>query len=467
MARPRFLSQDAAWLSMALVLLAITQFAFIPTSLAQAPPPDHSPIAVDQTENIPSEWTEVISDIQRRFGLTWDTAYDRVAGQERRIAFRGALPPLLGDRFAGFRFDMLSGIQTVLVTDVQVGTLVMEAADQYDVAAAVELDSFSYNTLVATAQRITDGRDPILSSVASSANPNDNNNTVEVFVPAAALALLRARAGELHPAVHLFETTPNLSVDEACTGKPYNCGAPLRGGIGVWHEGEPYTSPSCSLGYTATGSDGSWWAITAGHCSITRNSNAGEDFGHGEQVFGPMRHFKDTTLYPYNLDYLRARIDNSYWRQIRPGGYLVQVNSSNLVVNAPVILEGYVAARYQIEKDEYVCLVAVSPDAGDACGVISDEYATYNMPQVEYDACPGDSGGAWVWRASSGLIGYGIHQGGRTGCPQLEDPPGQNDSRGWSQFTTIPDLHQYWDQYVLGLPFGSTLGEASHVAHWL
>lgn len=213
----------------------------------------------------------------------------------------------------------------------------------------------------------------------------------------------------------------------------------------MWDEREAPSAADCSLGYTASASDGSWWAITAGHCSLTNNINSDEDFGHGGEEFGPMRGQRLTSQSPFNLDYLRARIDNAYWRQQMPGGYLVQVNSSNNVVNDPVPLKGYVINRTSIDIDDYVSLSAMSPDYGDSCGRIDSVYAMHGMPQVAYDACVGDSGGAWVWRASYGYLGYGIHQGGRTSGPQAEEPPRKNSSRGWSQFTTIPDLHAHWD----------------------
>lgn len=121
---------------------------------------------------------------------------------------------------------------------------------------------------------------------------------------------------------------------------------------------------------------------------------------------------------PSNLDYARIRIDNPYWRQHRPGGYLVDVNSANTVLNAPAILTYSINLSSSIDINDYVCLVALSPDADDACGRISAEYATYSMAQVEYDACIYDSGGAWVWRNSDGGL-WGLRRPPRRARPAV------------------------------------------------
>ena len=74
-------------------------------------------------------------------------------------------------------------------------------------------------------------------------------------------------------------------VPEVCTDR-YNCGGPLRSGV-VLSSPFTYNDELCSMGFTASGSDGSRWAITAGHCADVTGDNT--NWAHGAQNIGPMR----------------------------------------------------------------------------------------------------------------------------------------------------------------------------------
>jgi hypothetical protein len=242
-----------------------------------------------------------------------------------------------------------------------------------------------------------------------------------------------------HPAIDVLPSIPESEngVDEACTSKT-SCGRPLRGGIRLWRN----SVGVCSVGYHASASDGSRWAVSAGHCG-----QVGDQWGHGEQYFGPVRQQHNNQAPYTSVDVGRARLDNAYWKASAPGGYLIRIDSSNNVLNSPHDIGLAIQNRSTIDVGDWVCLSAMSPTYGDSCGTVTDESAGSNgdVRVGDYDACPGDSGGAWVTRVSSGDYWvFGVHEGGRTGCP-TRDSGQPNSSQGFSDFSAIPDINDYWD----------------------
>jgi len=218
--------------------------------------------------------------------------------------------------------------------------------------------------------------------------------------------------------------------------------SPLRSAINIW--AGTANNDQCSLGYAATASDGSWWAITAGHC-VAENGGINTRWGHGEQYFGPARDsINNFGPYYIDVDVARIRIDNAYWREIMPGGYLMNINSSNVVQDTPRVLDDRIIIRSQIDVGDPVCLQARFVRYGDSCGTVTREFNGTGQVEVgTYDACPGMSGGAWITPANGEYWGFGVHDGGRDGCPQFDG--GLNSSQGYSYFSSLPDINDYWD----------------------
>ncbi|WP_454777777.1 trypsin-like serine protease [Georgenia muralis] len=389
---------------------------------------------------MPSEWLEGAQVLAREYGLSETEALDRVSSQTARMEFRETVAANLGDTFAGLRYDPVSGVQTVLTTEPESAAAeITSLAQDAGIEVAVEEATYSYDELRSLAEKAKQGGLGIAATDVVSAQIDDNSNSVVAYVPEDRLQALSTQ--RVHEAVTLEAYVDDQGVEEVCTGKR-SCGAPLRGGIGLWRTTS--TNYVCSLGYTATSGDGARWAITAGHCRTVANQN----FGHGDQYIGPVRDVvNNPTSGPHgDVDVARIRMDSSYWRAWPAAGYLLRINSSNVVQNDPNRIVHTIDYRSSIEIADVYCLSALSPGWGDSCGSVTDEFDQDGLVVIgNYDACPGDSGGAWVWNNGSGdYWGIGVHEGGRNGCPQ-KDTGGSNDSQGWSRFSAIPDINDYWD----------------------
>lgn len=393
------------------------------------------------------EWEQAAALVAAAYSLPRRTALERVADQEDRWEFREAVAAELGDTFAGFSYDYTSDVQTVLTTDAESARPVVDVyAEDHGVSGTVTEVPYSYDELARLEGQIQDGEFPELGRVWG-ASVDQRANVVTAYVdPSISTVELRTlQTARIHPAVRVAVADIRNEAPDVCTSKT-SCGAPLRGGIVISHVG---SNRICSLGYTATASGGSRWAITAGHCV-----NVDETWRHGEQYFGPVRQRAYHPVSHISVDVGRIRIDNSYWRAWPPGGYLLRIDPGQIVRESPNIIEHVLQSKTTLSVGDVVCLSARTPRWGDSCGLISStDNGAYDMVQVgNYDACSGDSGGAWVWKASSGNYwAIGVHSSSRyiEGSPDQDCPffdfGGNNSSRGPSSFTAVPDVHAFWD----------------------
>lgn len=406
---------------------------------ASASPPIQS--AVD-SELWGGEWAEAAADLQDVYGIEAEQAQVVVETQGARLEFREMIPETLGEVFAGLRFEPVTNTQVVLVTDVGLA----EARARDVVADAgfpirFEQARYSFSELQALVNEIESGERRVDPSLILNISVDHENNRVRILVDQKVESDFAALLDDLvaENIVEVVARVDDGSVPEVCTSKS-SCGGPVRSGIIIWKDND--SVPWCSLGYSASASDGSRWIITAGHCPDGIN----QTWGHGDQAFGPVREIKDPTSAPTNVDVARIRLDSTYWKSWVADSLLLQINSSNVVQNAPSDIDYTLRYRSTINTGDPVCISARHARWGDSCGVINDLYGAHDMVRVgDYDACGGDSGGAWVWRQADGKYwGFGVHHGGRQGCPYL-DNGGSNSSQGYSLFSAMPDIYAYWD----------------------
>jgi hypothetical protein len=352
--------------------------------------------------------------------MSTERALANLYGQEDRIRLLEALGERGDANFGGSWFDALTGIEHLATTDEALLGTYQDLAAAFGVEAQVHLVTFPAEELRVLSATINSGLDPVLGllGVDQSSVDFEQNAVLVTVTPVVYETLGGAAFASSHPSGRLVPGTPIVLQDDACNSR-YACGAPLRGGV-VLHL--VASSKNCSLGYTASATDGSRWAITAGHCGNQLNFN----WRHGEQVIGPLRQTFDDA----EVDVSRIRIDNGYWRQAG-GGYLYDYHNPN----TPARLTYSITQRTTLEINEMVCLNAQYSTPSYSCGVITAAYGPRNMPSVDFDACPGDSGGAWIFRPPGGTSqwAYGVHQGGTSAtCHALF---------GYSIFTTVHDMN--------------------------
>lgn len=369
------------------------------------------------------------------------------------------------ETFGGSWYDYDEGVWHLMATDAGTLTAMTAEARAAGVEVRPRLVRYGLAALHARADHIVAGRDP-LSALGRAAG---------VDVPANRVTFATTRAFSTDPMVTFVPPAKNGGSLHACTSRR-ECGAPLRTGIIIWYEfvrsdGVVARGNSCSLGFVAGASDGSRWALTAGHCVGGIN----QKWGHGAQYFGPVRQcfqipVSETDQLETNCtrspdtDVARIRIDNPYWLMYG-FGYLFHEP------NVTATVDGAVTSLAQIEVGEFVCLSAwhssytgytgSGPEAEvntQPCGrvktVRDPDPDRIGMTVVSGAvSCQRDSGGGWVHYpggynpdGSRVRIAYGINRGG-------SDPiePGLTCSDGaeaW--FTNLPTVNSTFDHYSPG-----------------
>lgn len=365
-------------------------------------------------------------------GLTPGEAIQRVREQEDRALLLESLATSAADRFGGGWYDRVTGLQHLVVADEETAEYAAREATTRGVQVEVHYGTRSYGQLVDLADRAVSGalpHLPALTPATATVHLDVPQNVVRIDFAAATLPppSARTRAAEDSPglAFGLRMDSPTVSVKDTCYSRT-NCDSPLRSGIEVTGG---YSG--CSLGYWWNANDGSKWASSAGHCVTALN----DVVAHNGRTIGPVRDFRNTT----GMDIARARIDNSYWLN---GGGGWQYNARDL--NNPLTIGYAITNRSSIQEGETVCLNALHSTLGVSCGVITEDWSGYNEVRVSFDACPGDSGGAWTWRTSTGVYwAYGSHVSSASGC--------HGDQGGnHSDFQTVPDINAFWDSSAPG-----------------
>lgn len=345
----------------------------------------------------------------------------RIDGQLDRARLVEGFAEHNPDEFGGSWYDGAADVLHLQATTPAAVADFTAAAAGADVPVEVHAADYSYVELHAEMQLLLEGTHPVLGDAAAGhAGIDIEANRVVAGLTTTDLS----RSGTAAPeSVRLVEREPRAMELDAC-GSRRNCGHPLRSGIILW-EGE-YDNAACSLGFTASASDGSRWAVTAGHCGAN-----GSVWGHGEVTIGPL---KDRRV-ANNLDVARIHVQSAYWLQSTRGWfYNFGTPNSPLPVDYAITIEGAMI------PGEVVCLSAWHAVPGQSCGtlgVVNDANAGGRARVNNFDACGGDSGGGWYWRNSVGeRWAYGIHSASSQGC---------HIAGGFSWFSTLPDINAFWD----------------------
>lgn len=391
---------------------------------------------------------EVLAEYRQQFpDVPVDVLYQRLsltAGRKRLLEKFGTEHAAT---FGGSFYDYRAGVWHLFATDAAAADTMAARARAIGVTPQTRVVRYSVARLHARAERIRAGQDP-MSKVSRQAG-------VDVFTNSVTVAAAKATSQDAMVR-YVAPQSEDAGPDDACTDRR-NCGAPLRTGIILWRRlstGEE--KPLCSLGYAAKATDGSMWALTAGHCVEAIN----ETWGHGGQYLGAVRQCgkpydppasSAPCLQTGEVDVARVRISNPYWFTYG-FGYIFYNPSTYVNVNYSIL------SRYTIEVGDGVCISGwhnnytgfPSGDpydrdevSVDTCGLISSQSdpTRYGMPTVGgASACGGDSGGAWLfYPGNSQRWAYGVH---RNGDKDLGDICG-NGTKSW--FSAVPSVNAFFD----------------------
>lgn len=376
------------------------------------------------SETAPTEWEEAARlTMQDVPGLSHEQAMDRVKGQTGRIAILEELAQSYPDAFGGAWFDYVENVQHIVTSSDQASEAALNLSEEHGIEIALHYAERSYQELLTIAQSLNAGNVegvPPIDDALGAVTIDVETNRVELAVYDLVLAdvIAAAATAALGPAINVaFDSSPHKpGADDACYTR-YSCGAPIRSGTVI--------DPSnCSLGYIFAGQTAKW-VVTAGHCEplIDRVMFV------GEQYVGPVRQTANIN----SMDIARARLDNPYWANQSPGGW--QYNA--WAPESPRTIDYAIVAASTIEMHDQVCLNARFSEIHLSCGRITEPYLNYRV-RVDFDACGGDSGGAWTWNTGAGEYwAYGVHESSLAGT--CHDPD------GFSDFFSVPAINVFWD----------------------
>ncbi|MFC0531326.1 S1 family peptidase [Phytohabitans kaempferiae] len=258
----------------------------------------------------------------------------------------------------------------------------------------------SLDQLKEQAEKLRGGGDALGRAAAGHVGIDVRTNEVVVALPPPQLSGFASAA--VPAGVRLEANTGTRTQNDACTSRE-DCDNNLRAGLRLRRSGALW----CSAGFTARGSTGIRWQLTAGHCVGT----IGETWSNGtttQRNIGPLTDSIDSGV----VDASAIQVTNAFYSADTVGRIATGASSF-----APVTGETFLLVN------DVVCLSASTTDptrSGNPCGTVTSlsDSARRGQVRVEgYDACGGDSGGGWYWLPGSGnRWAVGLHSGSLTGC---------------------------------------------------
>jgi hypothetical protein len=403
------------------VLLALCLLAAVRP--ASAEPGDPAPADPTWPDTLVRDYTAAYPT------LTAAQVRDRLDKAERRKRLAMGWAQAHPTTYAGTWYDFSADVVHVATTAGRQRAALQADGSAVGITIATHMVSRSLLDLELTRDRILAG------SLVPGVDDGDQvrldlpTNSVTIGAPAddrRRMAGLRLPAG-----TRLVPVTKGpVGVPAACRDR-LNCGAPLRSGVNI---GTFFNraDAGCSVGFTARGTDGSRWALTAGHCVPQNHIDVGRLWGHGEQYIGPARQRYDTGA----VDVARIRMDNPYWRQAG-GGYMYATPTSTVDVDLAILY------RSTIEINDSVCLTGRRYNPGDDnCGRVTRLYNERDLVEISgLKACGGDSGGAAYLLLSGARWGYGL-----LNSTSLRTAPGDcTPANSKAYFSPLPDINRFFD----------------------
>lgn len=335
-------------------------------------------------------------------GLTTEQAAERAAGQGERAAFLEHLSRLLPGKLGGAWFPR-NGMRLKIAVK---GAKAAKVANMVALTRHIQVDVLerphSIEDLDRRLDRLIEGNDELLGDLSRGwAEIDVENNAVVAGIAPPRLAKARqilataeAHGSTLAQGLRIRVRPPVTASRglDVCSSREY-CGppSPLRGGIRIDRAGIP--PASCSSGFTAKKSDGTYWLITAGHCGNNNSS-----WSHADWGIGLMR----GDYYGGDIDSAAIRVN--YWTT---GGY-VYASDTSPQVNVFVAITSIEA----MAVGETVCGLGYVGErrCGSITKLSTPSYHLVKQVEVSAPSCHGDSGGSWVWPYQPGRVwAYGIH----------------------------------------------------------
>ena len=380
----------------------------------------------------PAVDTGAAEDAVEAAARTYRTVYPQMSEGAARTAasqqeLRKQLHRMLAqdaDTYGGAWFDPPSGVSHLALTTAAAEARAEQAGRALGIAVRTHRVARSFVELEKQAAALRTGTDPFSRAAHGQVGIDVTTNSVTV---ALAPDQLSRFAGAAPAGVRLVPLGTETSEADVCTARN-NCNDSLRAGLVVIGSG------GCSLGFTARGTTGVRWALTAGHCAgstTTTWSTAGTSIG---------------PLNPINA--IDSGAVDAAAIQVTNAGYAADtVGRIYISGGSWVGVKGSAPTLSFIWAGDTVCLSAryqAPATSGNPCAVVTNTSDPSNrgLVRVEgYDACNGDSGGGWYWLPASGnRYAFGLHSRSSSGC---------NDPAAVSWFSALP---MFWTalSYELG-----------------
>jgi streptogrisin C len=389
-------------------------------------------LAVAASNALAAEATDTRGGALEAAISAYQTAFPGIAPESARLAAdqqqdRKELYQQLADKeggrsFGGAWFDPRANVLHIALTNEEAGDGSVRLGKELGLDVEPTIVENSYGDLEAKATELRNRKDELGALARTNLGIDVKRNALVLALSTTQIEKYGALAKEAGIVV-LRRPSLKVQADAGCTSRDA-CDWTIRGGSTLWRS--VAGNNVCSVGFTARNSANTRFTYTAGHCS---NGN-GVPWGTGGQSIGPSISARNTGP----VDASVIRVDNP-WFKFDHGGELYNqfAPGKSVGVNAVAPSLGF------IWSGDVVCLAAnfTQPSGHSFCGVVgtNSDPNVRGMVRVDgFDACGGDSGGAWYWLVNSSLrIGYGLHSRSDTGCHG-----DQGGSHSW--FSALPTI---------------------------
>jgi hypothetical protein len=383
-------------------LAAVLLILLSPTSASAAAsvdlPAGTSPTGAEAAE---------VSSYQGDFGVSMQTAEERLEVQADGAGIAEQLEASQGKRYAGVWFDNQSGefvVPTVAGADrssVAAGLAASDLEGDFRIQPAQS----SWDELEAAQVRIDNALLSLIEEGLVGTSLDPRANAVVINQAAAAdssqRAEVRAAAGGAGVGVEVKESQDRkLGISaEACQFGASVCDAPMRGGVNIVPNGG-FRGTGCTAGFKATGNTfGNRFVLTAGHCIAESGASKWDSFTAAPEE---RRNLGSVAAWAFpSHDYAAINANGTYWDK---PSWPTEVAYWGVNQEYPI---NYESSSY---VGEYVC--HVGQQSGLSCGAVTGvnltepyEGGNYvsNLTRVEHICTIGGDSGGPVFAGNTAL----------------------------------------------------------------